>query len=287
MIVPFSLKFLSCLFFSFGNILTKESAINGGQLCFLQSLLSAFFLFPFASLHVWPKSQFWMWAGRFFLGSLSSLFWVYSLQSQSLFNVISLQFIVPCITVLVSVFLLREKMSWGRFWAIAFSILGALLVVFGRGTYGGRGGNVWSSVSFLPIVASLLCAGVNVLGKKIMKKSNVVSITFQQMLFNCVFFFPSYFFTSQGDSWHPVSMKDFGILFALSLCASMAHLCLHFSILYADLISLIPLGGMKHLFTILWGILFCGEVPGTISFCGIIIIIISMGIVSCTLKKQA
>ena len=285
MAISFFLKFFSCIFFSFGNYLTKRSTITGIQLCCLQSLLSALFLFPFTHSLVWPRAQFWLWVGRFFLGTLASLFWVYSLQKLSLFDVISLQLVSPFVTVLGSVFFLKEKISWTRSWSILFSILGTFLVIFGY-VYDRENCSTWGAVRLLPIGASLCCAGVYLLSKKILKKSNVVFVVFQQMVFNGFVLLPSLFFHHRYDFWKSVDVYDIGLLFLLSFCTSMAHLCLHFAIFFTDLVCLMPLGGIRSLLSVFLGVFFLGERPGFMVFCGTIIIIISMGILSCSAKRS-
>ena len=91
MTISFLLKLFSCIFFAVGNFLKKKSTLAGVQLCCLQSFFSALLLLPFVPSFSWDRTQPWIWAGRFFLGTLASLLWVYSLQSLSLFNVMSLQ----------------------------------------------------------------------------------------------------------------------------------------------------------------------------------------------------
>lgn len=286
MYISSTLKIISCVFFSIGNYLTKKCAIPGAQLFCYQSFLGSLFLIPFVSSFSWKKSLSILWVLRFVLGALGSLFWVYSLKKLSLFDVMSLQFVTPLMTTLGAVFFLKEPMNRFRFSAILLSFVGALFVTVGRWS-GENQSWIWGPSLFLPVFASLCSGGVNLLSKKIFDQSNIILITFQQFFMNGLVVLFVSLMSGRCALWHSLSRGDLYFLFCLTLCVVMAHLCLCFAMIYADLLVLIPLGSIRALLTIAWGLLFLNERPGMTALCGTILIIVSMGVLSCSAKRPS
>ncbi len=278
----FSLKIISIIFFSFLNFLTKKSNIDGKILFCVQSFSTALCLSPFARSYTMAYQAPWLWLLRLVLGSISSLLWIFSLKKLSLFDTMSLQFLSPVATVLGSVFFLHEKITPHRMTAIILSILGGGLMLWGKSTTETMH---TLSFSFLPILASISCASVNILTKKIGRPSNGTLLILQQMVFNGVVLLP-FCIRSDTSFWSLICHTDTLISLAgITLCTACAHLCLHHAIVLNDLTMLIPIGGLRPILTIVYGIIWLNERPSFISVCGTSIIMASLFMLSTQSKK--
>jgi drug/metabolite transporter (DMT)-like permease len=145
--------------------------------------------------------------------------WFIGLSMVPLAQVFALEFTVPIWTLCLACLFLNEKLTWHKFSAITFALIGVFLIapiefsVFGLSES--------KQASFIVLAAAIFYAISHTTTKVLSQQQSPLAILFWMCLMQSVFSL----FALQG-SWVNPDLLQWGFLFAIALSALSAHFCM-------------------------------------------------------------
>jgi len=193
---------------------------------------------------------------------LSTLCFFYAISVLSLAEALTLAFIYPMISTLLSSIFLKEKVGIKRWIAVFIGFIGALIVLR-------PGLNIIHLASFAGLGTGVAYALYVVSTKKLSTDNVYLTLTFSALIGAIIisFFVPFVWISPTTKQWlFMVLLASFGTL---------GHFFLILSLKFADASKLAPLGYFEIVTNIIIGYYFFGDFPDFWIWLGLIIIVSS------------
>ncbi|WP_439870411.1 DMT family transporter [Pseudomonas syringae] len=193
----------------------------------------------------------------------TSLFFTASLHYLPLAEATSIHFLAPLLVILLSIPLLRERVTPRQFFAALAGFLGTLFIVR-------PGGNLFTLAVFLPFCSALCFALYQLLTRKLSAYDTAITSNFLGGLFaTAVMSLMAPFF------WVTPTLNDAILMGALGALGMVSHLLFSQSFRYAAPAVLAPFSYCQILFSTVLGVLIFQQAPETLSLYGMLIIAVS------------
>lgn len=183
-------------------------------------------------------------AGLLLVASLSMFF---AIAHIPLSQATAIQFLSPLVVTLLSVLLLGERIGWRRITALCVGFTG-VLVVIGPGL-GGAGGP--SLIWLLPLLSAFGSAGYVLMTRRLSAPEETAPAMALMPVLCFVALLPA-----QRVFWTPVTLTDMGILAALGLIGTLAHVAIQMGMQAAPASILSPFLYSQVISAALWGVVF-------------------------------
>ena len=223
--------------------------------------LSLMLLFYRKSL-VWTKKPvLQLIRGLIFV--FSTYLFFYAISEISLPKALTLAFVAPICVTALSPFFLNEKVGIKRWTAVSLGFLGTLIVIrpgfieFNLATFAALGNGI--CYSFYLIITRKLRSSDN----------SLLTLLFSGVVGTIIisFFMPSVWINPSLNQWFMMALIGF--------IASVAHLFIILSLMYADASRLAPLGYTEIITNIFISYYFFHELPDNWTYLGLFIIVLS------------
>ena len=193
---------------------------------------------------------------------LTTLCFFYSISVLSLAEALTLAFVYPMITTLLSSIILKEKVGRRRWIAVFFGFIGALVVLR-------PGFDMINLASFAGLGTGIAYAFYVISTKKLSSDSPFLTLTFSGLVGAIIIslFVPIVWITPSYQQWI--------IMIALAAFGTLGHFFLILSLKFADASKLAPLGYFEIVTNIIIGYYFFGDFPDFWIWLGLLIIISS------------
>ena len=193
---------------------------------------------------------------------LSTLCFFYSISILSLAEALTLAFVYPMISTLLSSIILKEKVGRRRWIAVFFGFIGALVVLR-------PGFDMINLASFAGLGTGIAYAFYVISTKKLSIDSPFLTLTFSGLVGAIIIslFVPIV--------WISPSYQQWIIMIALAAFGTLGHFFLILSLKFADASKLAPLGYFEIVTNIIIGYYFFGDFPDFWIWLGLLIIISS------------
>jgi drug/metabolite transporter (DMT)-like permease len=221
-----------------------------------------FMFFFFRKNLVWtsqPKLQ----SIRGLLLFFANVFFFYAISIISMAKALTLAFVAPLITTILSPFILNEKVGFRRWSAVIVGFVGSLIVIrpgfldFNLATIAGLGTGFFYGLYL--IVTRKLHTADNPLLTLLL--TGVVGLLIGSFIVPFV--------------WISLSINQWLLLSLMGLFACLGHFFLILSLKYADASKLAPLGYFEIVTNVILGFYFFGDFPDYWSWLGLFIIVCS------------
>ena len=221
-----------------------------------------FMIFFFKSQIKWtenPNLQFFRGLSLF----LANICFFYSISIISMAKALTLAFVAPLITTILSTVVLGEKVGLRRWSAVIIGFLGILVVI--------RPGLIEFNLASISAVGTGCFYGVYLI---ITRKLHSTDSPLLTLLLTGVVG------AIIGSAimplvWVQPSLNEWIMMFAIGFFASLGHLLLILSLRYADASKLAPFGYFEILTNIIIGYYFFSHFPDNWTFLGLFVIISS------------
>ena len=202
---------------------------------------------------------------------ISMTFYFLALARIPLATAISAFFVGPIAAVVLSVFVLKERMTWPKFVSLAFGFIGALVILR-------PGGEINPGILFA--FAAGLCFAVYVIVTRLAaRRSDPVSTLAFQCAIGTLLLTPQAVATWAVPQW-----GDLAFFLALGIMSSLSHLLSIAAFRFAEASTLAPLVYLELIGAALIGYYVFGEVPDMFTIIGAGLIIAAGFIL---LRRQA
>ena len=193
---------------------------------------------------------------------LSTLCFFYSISVLSLAEALTLAFVYPMISTLLSSIILKEQVGKRRWIAVFFGFIGALVVLR-------PGFDMINLASFAGLGTGIAYAFYVISTKKISSDSPFLTLTLSGLVGAIIIslFVPIVWITPSYQQWI--------IMIALAAFGTLGHFFLILSLKFADASKLAPLGYFEIVTNIIIGYYFFGDFPDFWIWLGLLIIISS------------
>ena len=206
-----------------------------------------------------PKLQILRGLTLFF----ANICFFYSISIISMAKALTLAFIAPLITTALSPFFLKEKVGIKRWLAVIFGFIGSLIVIrpgyldFNLATLAGLGTGFFYGI-YLVITRKLHSTDSPLLTLLL---TGVVGAVIAS------FFVPYVWINPSFDQWFWLGL--------MGIFACLGHICLIYSLRYADASKLAPFGYFEIFPNIILGYLIFNDLPDVWTIAGLIVICLS------------
>ena len=237
------------------------------QITWARYFFTVILVFPFMLLFFkdqlkWtenPKLQFYRGLTLFF----ANICFFYSISIISMAKALTLAFVAPLITTVLSPYFLGEKVGIRRWSAVVIGFLGILVVI--------RPGLIEFNLASISAVGTGCFYGVYLI---ITRKLHSTDSPLLTLLLTGVVG------AIIGSAimplvWVQPSLNEWIMMFAIGFFASLGHLLLILSLRYADASKLAPFGYFEILTNIIIGYYFFSHFPDNWTFLGLFVIISS------------
>ena len=193
---------------------------------------------------------------------LSTICFFYAISVLSLAEALTLAFVYPMISTLLSSVILKESVGYRRWIAVFLGFIGALIVLR-------PGFAIIHLASLAGLGTGIAYAFYVISTKKLSADSPFLTLTFSGLVGAVIisFFVPFVWITPSYQQWT--------IMFALAVAGTLGHFFLILSLKFADASKLAPLGYFEIVTNIIIGYYFFGDFPDFWIWLGLIIIISS------------
>ena len=206
-----------------------------------------------------PKLQILRGLTLFF----ANICFFYSISVISMAKALTLAFVAPLVTTILSPVILGEKVGFRRWTAVIVGFIGSLVVI--------RPGFIELNLATIAALGTGFLYGIYlIITRKLHSTDNplltllitgVVGATISSFLVPIV--------------WINPSLSQWFLLGIMGIFACLGHLLLIYSLRYADASKLAPFGYFEIITTIILGYYFFGDFPDKWTFIGLFIIIAS------------
>lgn len=240
--------------------------LTGEEITFFRFLLAGFVLLPFI-ISQGIKDGFRMTpylSIHFFRGILlfsGMVLWCYGLQWVPISTAIVLNYSIPLFTLILSIPILKEKVSKERLWTTVIGFIGIIIVLNPNDIS-------FDKRSCIILISSFLFALLDVFNKKYVCKESMRNMLFYTALFTCVLSaYPAirhYSYAFMDNLW---------LLFVLGIGANLIFYCLLKAFTYMDASALAPFRYCDFFVSALLGFLFFQEKPSYTTYIGFAIVV--------------
>lgn len=200
---------------------------------------------------------------RFIFGNLCIWCLFYSLTLFPVFDVYSIVFLGPLMSLLFAKLYLKEQVSRSHLALMLLSLLGALLILR-------PDKQLFSLLTFIPILGTFFFTMMRISTRTLATFDNPITLTFYFYFFSTVYSLAMLFFY-----WTPISFNDFCLLILVGLLGVFAQVSMNFAFKLSPLSNIILIEYTGLIWAILFGYLFWNDIPDLISLLGTFIICIS------------
>ena len=237
------------------------------QITWARYFFTVILVFPFMLLFFkdqlkWtenPKLQFYRGLTLFF----ANICFFYSISIISMAKALTLAFVAPLITTVLSPYFLGEKVGIRRWSAVVIGFLGILVVI--------RPGLIEFNLASISAVGTGCFYGVYLIITRKLHSTDSPLLTL--LLTGVVGAIIGSFIVPVV--WVNPSMIQWSWLILMGLFACLGHILLIYSLKYADASKLAPFGYFEIVTNIIIGFYFFNHLPDTWTFLGLSIIVMS------------
>jgi len=204
------------------------------------------------------------------------------LAALPLADAVAIFFVSPFLITMASVLFLGEVVGRHRWSAIAFGMIGVLIVLR-------PGTDAFQVASLLPLAAAFGYAGLQIMTRFLRDTENAVSMTFYiQIVFIvvCVLFgliFGDGKLAEQSNAslaflfreWRVPDTADLPFIFILGIFSSISGYCISQAYRLGEAAIVAPVEYLVMPLSIVWGVLVFGTWPDAVAWCGIGLILSS------------
>ncbi len=219
-------------------------------------------IFFFKKNFKWPKDPK-LQLIRGLLLFFANILFFYSISIIPLAKSLTLAFIAPLIVTSLSPILLKEKVGIRRWAAVIVGFIGSLVVL--------RPGFMEINLASLAALGTGILYGLYLIATRKLNKSEhpLLTLLFTGIVGGIIgsILIPSY--------WVQPTISEWYMMFAIGLFATIGHLLLILSLVYADASKLAPFGYFEIIPNMIIGYIFFNNFPDHFHFLGLLIIISS------------
>ena len=265
-----------CVVAPMGDAVAKllGQSVPLGQLLFIRFAVQAAVLIPL----VWATRRMWRMRGRvlrltilrtvlhiFGIGAMFS-----ALQYLPLADAVAIAFVMPFLMLLLGKFVLGEEVGGRRLWACVVGFVGTLMVVQPSFVEVG-----WPAL--LPLVVAVNFSVFMLVTRQIAKETDPVGLQSVSGVMAVVIMAPILAFTKSGEIFAltlktPTSM-EWGLLLAIGLLGTLAHLLMTWSLRYAPSATLAPMQYLEIPVATIIGLIVFSDFPNGLALAGIMVTI--------------
>ena len=206
-----------------------------------------------------PKLQFYRGLTLFF----ANICFFYSISVISMAKALTLAFVAPLITTVLSPFFLGEKVGFRRWSAVIIGFIGSLVVI--------RPGFVEINLASIAALGTGVMYGFYlIITRKLSTSDNPLLTLLLTGVVGAIIIS-----TVMPFVWVKPSLNQWSMMAAIGVFACIGHLFLILSLKYADASKLAPLGYTEIITNILISYYFFHELPDNWTYLGLFIIVLS------------
>lgn len=245
--------------------------IAWGRFFFQFSLMGLAIILIYGMQTLWPKRPF-THVLRGLLLAIATTFFFFSLLYLPLANAIAIFFVQPMILTLLAALFLGETIGWHRKLAVLAGFLGALLIIQ-------PGSDSFTLAAFLPLFAAFFYAGYIAVTRSVANIDHPMTMQFASGVGATI----ALSFALIPSLWlsHPLftaripTLSQWALLAAIGVIAAVGHLLVVIAVNRAPTSLLAPFGYVEIIAATLLGLWVFGDWPDTLSWLGIVVIILS------------
>ena len=274
-----SLVVAATLFFSIMDAIAKNlvqsySVIN---ITCVRYVIQVFLLIIICGFHLgknlFTTEFFFIQVTRGFLIVGISITFFVSLKYLPLADATAITFISPILTLVLALFLLKEKIM-PRLWiAVFFGMIGVIAIIKPTGVF-------FSPITLLPVLTAILYSAYEVLTKKISGTESPYTSLFYSAMVGALISSLVLPLT-----WQTPNLQQSFLLISLSVVGLLAHYFLILSLKYVSVSTIQPYHYLSLAWASLIGYLVFNEIPDSLSVLGILVIGFS-GIIAVKLESR-
>ena len=238
--------------FSLMAMSVKELSENldTSEIIFYRSLVSLMIIIPIVSYFGFNKivtTKLEKHITRNFFHFLGQYGWIYGIAFIPLAEVFALEFTVPIWTAIIATILLKEKINRARVLAIAFGILGVVVIL--------RPGMEIIHFASIAVLLGAMSYGLShTLTKSLVQNDSPLSIIFYMTIIQL----PIGLILSVGNWTMPNGIMWFWIVLT-GLTGLGAHYCMAKALMYADAMVVVPMDFLRLPLIMVVGLVFYSE----------------------------
>ena len=237
------------------------------QITWVRNLIHALVVLPLAVyLHGWRFYRSENYPAQLLRGlafTLMTLTYIMALSWMPLADALAIVFLNPFLVTAVSPIFLGERVGWLRWLAVLAGFVGVVLVIMPDS------GELNKGVPFA-ILAALFTAAYAILTRKLSARSPTLVMLFLPALVASIvlgLMMPWY--------WIMPSASDAGIMIAVGMLAAVVHALIVVAYRYTEASYVVPFSYFQIVVASLLGYYLFGDVPGSVTWLGITLIITS------------
>ena len=179
---------------------------------------------------------------------------------------------IPIVVLLLSIFILKERLRLINIIGISISMFGVALLVFGGKSFSASHGILLGD--FLILGAVLAASIYTIMTRKLGEIFSPVQITGIQIILGAILFFPAFLFTFPQIEWHTVTGEAFAAVIILTIFATVgAFLCYNYALTKIPAARVAVCINGIPLVTAFWAWIILGERLSMLQLSGGIIVI--------------
>jgi len=201
---------------------------------------------------------FWL---RAIIGVIAMIIWFEAISMTSLPKATALSFTSPIFTIIVAVFLLKEKLTLLRLLSVIIGFIGVLIIIrpgfasFGLGSY-------------MVLFSTLLWSFAAIIIKKLSETESPLLIVFYMNLMMLILVAPFLFIY-----WQDIKISDLKWLFLLGLTSNMSHYALAKALSLADISVIMPFDFIRLIFVSIFSYILFNDVTTIYDIIGSLVIL--------------
>jgi len=203
---------------------------------------------------------------------LATYCFVAAVRVMPIADALAIVFVEPFIILLIGKLVLAEQVGPRRLAAAAFGFAGSLLVIQPSFV-------TFGAVALFPLATALFFALYMLITRRLSREMHPVTMQFHTALFAGVLLFPALLVGGAFGSWQVSFMAPEGIfwlwVFCVGLAATISHMAITYALAFAPSATLAPLHYLEIVTATLFGFLFFGDFPNSLTWAGIAIIVAS------------
>lgn len=264
-----------CMVGAMGCFVTNDALVKfasqsmpSAQLIFIRGFMSVLLVLAVAhalgaTTRLREATRGWV-AGRALVDAIATMLYLGSLFHLPIGNATAINLAAPLFMTMFAAFFLAERVRGARWLAVGFGFLGVLLVIQPRA----EGFNAWALVCLL---GTLFHAARDLMTRRIHAGIPSILITLATAVAVTVVSGLSSLF--QG--WQPFGLFEFGLLALASVFLTGGYHLIVTSMRHGEMTLVAPFRYSGLLFALVLGYAVWGEVPNTLAWCGIALLIAS------------
>ncbi len=264
-----------CMVGAMGCFVTNDALVKfasqsmpSAQLIFIRGFMSVLLVLAVAhalgaTTRLREATRGWV-AGRALVDAIATMLYLGSLFHLPIGNATAINLAAPLFMTMFAAFFLAERVRGARWLAVGFGFLGVLLVIQPRA----EGFNAWALVCLL---GTLFHAARDLMTRRIHAGIPSILITLATAVAVTVVSGLGSLF--QG--WQPFGLFEFGLLALASVFLTGGYHLIVTSMRHGEMTLVAPFRYSGLLFALVLGYAVWGEVPNTLAWCGIALLIAS------------